>query len=59
MPLYIGNKKRQVTAGDQVFNFTSVVIDSKLKTQDEYILKDENNLFLTAIEEDENNGIRI
>ena len=59
MPLYIGNKKRQVTSGDKVFNFTSVVIDSKLKTQDEYILKDEKNLFLTAIEEDENNGIRI
>jgi hypothetical protein len=52
MPLYIGNQKRKITSGDKNFILRSTTIESKLKSFDDYILKDENNLFLTSKKED-------
>ena len=52
MPLYVGNQKRKITSGDKIFILKSTTIESKLKSFDDYILKDENNLFLTSKKED-------
>ena len=52
MPLYVGKQKRKITSGDKSFILRSTMIESKLKSFDDYILKDENNLFLTSKKED-------
>lgn len=52
MALYIGGQKRKITTKNGVVILKSNVIKNKLKSFDEYLLKDNNNLFLTVKEED-------
>lgn len=54
MILYLGSgTKRKIIFNNQKLILSSIVIDSKIKSADEYVLKDKNNLFLTYKEEDE------
>lgn len=56
MALYLGGTlvEKLVCINGQKHKVKTTVINSKLKTFDGYILKDENNLFITSTEEDEN-----
>ena len=56
MAIFLGGTaiERVVCINGQKYRIKTSVIDSKLKTFDGYLLKDENNLFITSTEEDEN-----
>ena len=50
MALYIGSIKSDIVLNNEKVSLKTYVIDSKLKSSDEYILKDEENLYLTSKE---------
>ena len=53
MALYFGSDKRNLILEDgTLFTVKSYITDSKLKSSDEYILKDEDNLYLTSMEDE-------
>ena len=53
MAIYIGGMKRQFASPEEggIFILKSHIVDSKLKSSDDYILKDENNIYLTSKED--------
>lgn len=50
MALYIGTKQVNLNSGDKKYIMNSHVVTSKLKSSDEYTLKDKDNLYLTSKE---------
>lgn len=50
MGFYIGSKKSNIVLNGEKVILNNYIIDSKLKSLDEYILKDEENTYLTSKE---------
>ena len=51
MPLYVGELPMQFASSEGgIFILKNHIVDSKLKSSDDFILKDENNTYLTSKE---------
>lgn len=50
MPLFLGDSRRKIKLNGEDLTLNRYIIDGKVKTIDEYILKDEENVYLTVKE---------
>ena len=48
MALYVGSSKKILKVGDKVYKLMVNTTSSKLISSDNYVLKDKNDVFITA-----------
>ena len=58
MALYIGSSKKKLSLGKTIQSLKIYTIGSKIVSSDNYVLKDKNDVFITA-KDGENYGGRI